>query len=207
MAVRELDSRAGEADRALTEWSRRNVPPDVIRAVLPLLVGPLRAQRVAERFLSQATVGLDLTEEGAAERQRLLAQARALVQSAKEQGLFVGTKMYRPDPAPTERDINRAFDRNQSAKGYPGADINRGRIARADAEAAMKAKHGRTAEIDDNGDVTVKDERGRRHKVNHVAIPKSAPRSELRSPRAQRRVSLSRTVVNYRTGEEVEVDV
>lgn len=186
MSITEIDSRQGEADRAFHYWAQKGVPPLVVRALLPMLVGTAQTQREASGWLAgNATVGNDLSPEGQAAEGQLLNKAEALYHSALHGGDFTGNPPFKPPKGrygdATESQQNAALDRQTAPGGYPGADGNARRLRVGALEEQMRTKHGSTANVTDSGDVYVTDPNTlRQHKVDHVTLPKSGSRVGLR---------------------------
>lgn len=187
MAYTTHDSRLAESDRHYARWVGRGVPPKVVHALLPMLVGPIHTQRAAERFMAErGAVGNDMSPEGVAAERQLLAQAKALHQSALESGAFAGHGSVFTPPAgrylPSERATNDELDRQHTQVGYPGSDRNAETLRLSAVEEAMQRKHrDGTVTVDpDSGDVYRTDPHTlSRVKIDHVDLPKRNRPSDL----------------------------
>lgn len=172
------DSRTAEADRAYDAWVRRGVPPKVVAALLPMLVGPTRTEQRAEWFLSKATVGHDLSPEGRAQDRALLSAARALMRDALESDDFAGHgSVFKPGSryAASDEDIEARLDEAAPQADYPGAMANARRMAAAEATERMKAKHPRAQGLrvdEETGKVYSTDPTTMREQhIDTVAVP------------------------------------
>lgn len=154
VSVQAVDQRQSEADRAFALWCQRGAPPAVVKELLPMLVGPLRTQQAAERWLTQhALVGHDTTPEAQALDRRLVQQARALHQSALNSGAFAGHgSVFRAEPGrygdATEAAYSKAMDEQTSPHMRAGQKRFR-ELAADDADRRFKrGEHSRLATTD-----------------------------------------------------------